>query len=348
MARPEPSSTPSAWFDYRLPRAAIAQTPLADRSASRMLVLERGGGVRDGRVLELPGLLAAGDCLVVNDTRVRQARLRGRVGERSGEALLLRRLPQGRWLALVRPARRLVPGACLQGSGWRILVLASWSGHSGGREVALEADPGADLERLGEAPLPPYIKVPLAEPERYQTVYARGEPVSAAAPTAGLHLTEALLGELVRQGVRLVRVQLEVGLATFAPLRSPTVEGHQMHKEHFSVSGAAAAAIATTRAQGGRVVAVGTTAVRCLEAQADGRGGVAAGSGETDLYLRPGVPFRVVDGLLTNFHQPRSSLLVLVSAFYGLESVQGAYRQALAWGYRFLSFGDCMFGWRGR
>ena len=311
-----------------------------------MLVFEPGGGSRDSNVMELPRLLRPGDCLVVNDTRVRAARLRGMVGERSGEILLLRELGPGRYLALARPARALLPGTSLQGDGWRVLVESVWKGHLAGREVRLEADPGVDLTKIGELPLPPYLKEKLGDPERYQTVYAKGAPVSAAAPTAGLHITEALLQEVVGAGAVVAKVQLEVGLATFTPIRTETIEEHPMHAERYRISALAAAQLSRARSVGGRVVAVGTTAVRCLESSPDGKGGVVASEGETDLFLRPGSRFQVVDGLLTNFHQPKSSLLVLVSAFYGRDRVRSAYRGALERGYRFLSFGDCMFGWR--
>jgi S-adenosylmethionine:tRNA ribosyltransferase-isomerase len=329
-----------------LPDQAIAQQPLADRSSSRMLVLEPGEGWRDSRVTELPALLRAGDCLVVNDTRVRAARLTGVVGERSGEVLLLRELGDCRYLALTRPAKALLPGAVLRGKGWRVTVDSVWSGHLAGREVRLETDPGVELSEIGEVPLPPYLKQKLDDPERYQTVYAQGPPVSAAAPTAGLHLTAPLWQEVEDAGVLISRIQLEVGLATFAPIRTETIEKHRMHAERYRISAEAASRLNGARASGGRVVALGTTAVRCLESSPDGDGGVVPGEGETELYLRPGCRFQVVDGLLTNFHQPRSSLLVLVSAFYGLDRVRAAYQGALERGYRFLSFGDCMFGWR--
>lgn len=345
-ARTEWQGTPTEEFDYPLPAEAIAQQPLAERSSSRMLVLEPGGGVRDSLVTDLPRLLRTGDCLVVNDTRVRAARLRGTVGERSGEVLLLRELAAGRYLALARPARALSPGAALEGRGWRAVVESVWAGHPAGREVRLDVDAGVNLAEIGEVPLPPYLKQQRGDPERYQTVYSKGPAVSAAAPTAGLHLTEELLLELEASGVVVSRVQLEVGLATFTPIRTPTIEAHPMHSERYRISSLAAAQVRASRSAGGRIIAVGTTAVRCLESSPDGEGGVLAGAGETDLYLRPGSRFQVVDGLLTNFHQPRSSLLVLVSAYYGRDRVRAAYRAALQRGYRFLSFGDCMFGWR--
>jgi len=312
-----------------------------------MLVLSSKGPGRDTGVRELPGLLREGDCLVLNDTRVRAARLRGSVGGRRGEVLLIRGLGRNRFQALVRPSRALAPGVALEGSGWRVEVEANWDQHQAGRLVRLDAEPGLDVELIGEVPLPPYLKQPLAEPERYQTVYSAGPAVSAAAPTAGLHLTPELLAEVAGKGIRIARVQLEVGLATFTPIRTSTIEAHPMHSERYRIPDRAAAAVRASRAQGGRVIAIGTTTVRCLESRPDGAGGVVAGRGETDLYLRPGSRFQVVDGMLTNFHQPKSSLLVLVSAFYGRDRVRAAYQEALRLGYRFLSFGDCMFGWRG-
>lgn len=311
-----------------------------------MLLLQPGGGLEDLTVASFPLQLGPGDCLVVNDTRVRAARLRGRVGGRSAEALLLRQEGPGRFAALVRPGRRLGPGAVMNGPGWELTVLGPASGHPGAREVKLRLEAGVELEEVGEIPLPPYLKRQPRDPERYQTVYARGPGVSAAAPTAGLHLTEELLAQCQARGAELARVQLEVGIGTFAPIRSASIAEHRMHAERFQIPAPAAQAIARARTRGGRVVAVGTTSVRCLESRPDGRGGVLPGAGETELYLRPGSRFQVVDGLLTNFHQPRSSLLVMISAFFGTAPIRSAYAAALSRGYRFLSFGDCMFGWR--
>lgn len=341
---PGPSSLEQ--YDYGLPASAIAQRPLPRRDQSRMLVLGSAGTILDQRVTDLPTLLGAGDCLVVNDTRVRAARLRGTAAGRAAEVLLVRDLPNGHHLALVRPGRSLRIGKEAVGKGWRARVVGLWDEHPGGREVEVEAEPGLRLEDVAEVPLPPYVREPVSDPNRYQTVYSTGPPRSAAAPTAGLHLTKDILDQLGARGVKVLRIQLEIGLATFVPIRVPDIEDHVMHGESFHVPGETALAIARARAAGRRVVAVGTTVVRCLESAVGESGEIRSGQGETRLYIRPGFRFRVVDGLLTNFHQPRSSLLVMVSAFFERETVIDAYRHALEEGYRFLSFGDCMFGWR--
>jgi S-adenosylmethionine:tRNA ribosyltransferase-isomerase len=339
-------------FDYPLPPERIAQRPLAERDASRLLHLPPVGPPQDRAFRELPALLRPGDLLVVNDTRVRAARLRARRPQGgAAELLVLGPLGAAEYACLVRPARRLPPGtrlACDQ--GLRATVGGAAPGHPGAREVRFEPAGGAGvdaaIEAAGRIPLPPYIRGALEDPDRYQTVYAAGEPGSAAAPTAGLHFTPAVLAALGAAGVERTAVRLEVGLATFAPIRHQRVEDHPMHAERYTLPASAAAAVAAARARGGRVVAVGTTAVRVLESRARDDGTVAAGEGVTRLYLRPGSAVRVVDGLLTNFHQPRSSLLVLLAAFVGPERWREAYDHALRGGYRFLSLGDCMLCWR--
>lgn len=338
-------------FDYPLPPDRIAQTPLAERDASRMLHLEAGGSMSDHVFTELPSLLRPGDLLVANDTRVRRARLRGSDDRgRAVELLLLEHIGGDDYACLGRPARRLAPGARIRfGSGLSATVVArDEGGHLGRRTVRLHAA-GGDIERAlldhGEAPVPPYIHALPADPARYQTVYAAGASESAAAPTAGLHFTDRVLDELRRRGVGWTTVRLDVGLGTFAPMRTGRVDEHVMHRERYAVSATAAAAIASTRRNHGRVVAVGTTVVRVLESCAGADGDPRIGSGSTDLFIRPGHEFRAVDGMLTNFHQPRSTLLVLLAAFTG-ERWRDAYAHALAGGYRFLSFGDCMLCWR--
>lgn len=335
-------------FEYTLPPDSIAQTPLPERDASRLLQLSRDGGISDHVFTELPALLRPGDLLVANDTRVRHARLHGSdAAGRAVELLLLEHLGGDDYTCLARPGKRVFPGSEIRfEGGLTAAVLAGAGTHPGERTVRLRAESG-EVERAvdgaGAAPLPPYIRGYQGDPGRYQTVYASGAPSSAAAPTAGLHFTAAVLGALRERGIRWTTVRLDVGLGTFAPMRTDSVDDHVMHRERYEVSEAAAAAIERARVSGGRVVAVGTTVVRVLESCA-GAGGVRAGAGTTDLFIRPGFGFRAVDGLLTNFHQPRSTLLVLLAAFIG-DAWRDAYAHALHNGYRFLSFGDCMLCW---
>lgn len=342
----------TALYDYDLPEERIAQTPLAERDASRLLHVPPGGAALEDRGFrDLPALLREGDLLVLNDTRVRAARLRTRT-EHGGavEVLVLQALGDGRYACLVRPGRRLRPGRTVRfGGGLSATVECDSPGHPGARLVRFHSDTGdidAAIERLGTVPLPPYIHESLPDSERYQTVYAQSPPQSAAAPTAGLHFTPAVLEALRHKGIATTTVRLEVGLGTFAPIRSGRVDDHEMHEERYELPPPAAAAIAATRERGGRVVAVGTTAVRTLESCATEGGLVEPRQGATRLFIRPGTRFRVVDGMLTNFHAPRSSLVVLVSAFIGTNRWRAAYDHALRSGYRFLSFGDCMLCWR--
>lgn len=341
-------------FDYELPPELIAQAPVEPRDASRLLVVHREGGRLEHRHFrDLPEYLRAGDVLVRNVTRVLRARLVGRrPGGGTAELLLLEPRPDGTWEALGRPARRLRPGTAVRvppaeaSSGGGELVAAVTAVLGGGRVVVrLEAEGPLDaaLEQYGQVPLPPYIRRPLADPGRYQTIYA-AQPGSVAAPTAGLHFTPAVLERLQARGVTVADVTLHVGLGTFEPVRVPDVERHRMHAERYEVPVATAEAIARARTVGGRTVAVGTTVTRTLEATADPEqpGLVRPGSGRTELFIRPGHRWRVVDLLLTNFHLPRSTLLMLVCAFAGRELVLRAYREAVREGYRFYSFGDAM------
>jgi S-adenosylmethionine:tRNA ribosyltransferase-isomerase len=333
-----------AAFDYELPGAAIAQRPVEPRSAARLLVApELAGAPMPGAtgpahrtVAELPDLLAPDDVLVVNDTRVLPARLRLTKGTGgAAEVLLLEETATpGTWTALVRPGRRLPAGTELFAGGRRAVVVGADAG-AGRRLVTLLAD---DLDAIGgQIPFPPYIRDAAGiDPERYQTVYAR-QPGSVAAPTAGLHLTPAVLDACRARGVHIVPVELAVGLDTFRPLSGPSLADHVMHTERYRVPAGTVAACEEARRCGGRVVAVGTTSVRALEAAAK----TGALEGRTDLFIRPGFEFRVIDVLMTNFHQPRSTLLVLLAAFYG-PPWRELYRVALAEGYRFLSFGDAM------
>jgi S-adenosylmethionine:tRNA ribosyltransferase-isomerase len=335
-------------FDYVLPPGAIAQQPLPDRAASRLMVLDRARAeVRHRVVRDLPALLSPGDLLVVNRSRVFPARLLGqREGGGRAEVLLIRPLGDNVWEALVRPGRRLRAGA-------RVIVAEDLAvriesgatvDDSPRRRVRLECagDLAVVLERRGHTPLPPYIRRPdrPEDRERYQTVYAL-EPGSVAAPTAGLHFTPELLAALEARGVERAEVVLHVGPGTFRPVQVSQVEDHRVEPEPFRIPAETAAALGRTRARGGRVVAVGTTTVRALETAAK-EGVVSEGEGETGLVIVPGFRFQVVDALLTNFHLPRSSLLLLVCALGGRERVLAAYGEAVRAGYRFYSYGDAM------
>ena len=352
-------------FDYHLPPELIAQEPLADRAASRMLHLERAPGrLTDRAFRDLPGLLRPDDLVVFNDTRVFPARLFGhRSGARSQpvspnnpaakeflkgkvEALLTKRVGANDWEALVRPGRKIGVGERLTFSDdLHAEVIAR--GEFGERTLRFDPIPdffGA-VEKLGHIPLPPYIGRDdrAADRERYQTVYAR-ERGSVAAPTAGLHFTPEALEQLRARGIETANVTLHVGLGTFQPVHAEKVEDHKLHTESYSVSEEAAATITRALEEKRRVVAVGTTTVRTLEYVARENGGrVVAGAGEADIFIYPGFPFRVVGALLTNFHLPQSTLLMLVSAFAGREATLKAYEHAVREKYRFYSYGDCMF-----
>ena len=336
-------------FDYDLPTGRIAQAPADPRDSCRLLVLRRGAGATEHRVFsEIGDYLRRGDLLVVNETRVLPARLRG-IKEEGGaqiEFLLLRERGAGTWECLARPGRRLKPGTrVVIGDGDATALVVGASDESGIRLVQFTAREGRFMDvlhRLGEVPLPPYITRPLEDPEEYQTVYSTDER-SAAAPTAGLHFTTALLDGLVREGVHIARVELDVGIDTFRPVSEDDPALHHIHTEHYRVSEQAAAAVAECRERGGRVVAVGTTSARSLEsAWNEEDGAVRATEGNTSLFILPGYEFRAVDAMITNFHVPRSTLLMMISAFTGRENVMRAYGTALAEGYRFLSFGDAM------
>jgi S-adenosylmethionine:tRNA ribosyltransferase-isomerase len=323
-------------FDFELPPELIAQHPSATRSASRLLCLS-GSRLSDQRFADLPQLLSPGDLLVFNDTRVIKARLFGKK-ETGGriEVLIERLLTQNEALAQVHAGRAAKAGSTLElDGGLRLRVL----GRAGEfYRLGFPGDALPLLEYHGSVPLPPYIThAPETEDEsRYQTVYARA-PGAVAAPTAGLHFDEALLSALAKRGVEFAYVTLHVGAGTFQPVRVENLADHRMHGERYEIPEKTAAAIEAARKRGGKIIAVGTTTVRCLEAS-----GARAGIGETDLFIMPGFSFRVVDRLITNFHLPRSTLLVLVSAFAGAEAIRSAYRQAVERRYRFYSYGDAM------
>jgi S-adenosylmethionine:tRNA ribosyltransferase-isomerase len=337
-------------FDYRLPLERIAQEPAEPRDAARLLILDRATGDRqDATVRDLPRFLRSGDCLVVNDTRVVPARLLGEIvgTGRPVEVLLVRELAGGEREALVRPGRHCRPGTVLLLADGRARAVVTGLAEAGRRRLRLEW-PGTVADLLaghGLPPLPPYIRH-YRKPEgedwrRYQTVYAARDG-AVAAPTAGLHFTPELLDTLEAQGVERHAITLHVGPGTFRPVRVARVSEHHMEAEQYQVSEGAGQALSAARRDGRRVMAVGTTTARVLESVATAAGGVRAGEGWTDLTITPGHRFRVVDALLTNFHLPRSSLLLLVAAFAGRERVLDAYHHAIAAGYRFYSYGDAM------
>ena len=349
-------------YDYHLPPERIAQTPIEPRDSSRLLVIHRDSGALEHRIFrEIGEYLRPGDLLIANQSRVLPARLRGVKADTAGQVevlLLAVRSDRGQdcWEALVRPGRRIHQGQQLSFGSGALAAEVLERTPSGGRVVRFTAPSGDvtdELARLGSMPLPPYIHEPLADAERYQTVYAR-DPGSAAAPTAGLHFTPELLDALRRQGVGTAFVTLHIGLDTFRPIGEEQLDKHAMHSEEIELGAETAERINETRARGGRIVAVGTTAVRTLEAVAALTAErvvarelptgtvVMPYRGRTSLFIRPGHPFRAVDVMLTNFHLPRSTLVVLVSAFASRELILRAYEEAVASEYRFYSFGDAM------
>lgn len=335
-------------FDYHLPEHLIAQTPLADRAASRLLVLDRQTGQKqDLHFDQIINFLNPGDALVVNETRVIPARLFGIKPETGGhlEVLLLNNTQGNQWECLIKPARRAKTGTQIVfGEDGRLTATVVSEGDHGGRiiEFSYEGVFLEILESLGQMPLPPYIKERLEDADRYQTVYAK-ENGSAAAPTAGLHFTDELLEAIKAKGVEIIPLVLHVGLGTFRPVSADSIEDHEMHAEYYQLSQESADAIQAVQARGGKIFAVGTTSVRTLEtiaAKYDGQ--VRADSGWTQIFISPGFEFKVVDHLITNFHLPCSTLVMLVSAFYNREAVLAAYEHAVAAEYRFFSFGDSM------
>ena len=331
-------------FDYYLPEELIAQTPAPIRDHSRLLVLGRKDGqIAHRSFYELIDYIQPGDTLVFNDTKVIPARLIGAKQDTGGkvEVFLLNRLTGDTWEALVKPGKKARPGSVIRFSDELSCEIISVT-EFGGRVVRFVFDGVFEtiLDRLGETPLPPYIHEKLADKERYQTVYAR-ERGSAAAPTAGLHFTPELLDRIKEKGADLAFVTLHVGLGTFRPVSVDDISQHVMHREYYSVSPETADIINRTKERGGRVIAVGTTSVRTLESVAV-NGKVPPGSGWTEIFIYPGYQFKMVDGLVTNFHLPKSTLLMLISALAGRDNILAAYREAVAERYRFFSFGDAM------
>ena len=334
-------------FYFELPEELIAQDPLEDRSASRLLALDRKSGhVKHGQFVDLKGYLHSGDCLVINDTKVIPARLYGKKTDTgaSVELLLLKRREHDVWETLVKPGRKAKPGCRLSfGDGLLTGEIVDVV-DEGNRLIRFTYEGIFEeiLDQLGEMPLPPYITHKLEDKNRYQTVYAKWEG-SAAAPTAGLHFTSRMLEEIRRMGVEIAHVTLHVGLGTFRPVKVENVDEHHMHSEYYQIEEEQAQLINKTRKAGGRIIAVGTTSCRTLESAADSQGVIRAGGGWTDIFIYPGYDFRVIDGLITNFHLPESTLLMLVSAFAGREHVLAAYEEAVQEQYRFFSFGDAMY-----
>lgn len=333
-------------FYFDLPQELIAQDPLADRSASRLLHLDKRTGETDHHTFkEVPDFLRPGDCLVLNNTKVIPARL---LGEREGtgghvEVLLLARKDKDVWETLVKPGKKCKPGSRLVFGDGLLKAEVLETVEEGNRLIRFmyEGIWEEVLDRLGEMPLPPYVTHKLQDKNRYQTVYAKHEG-SAAAPTAGLHFTKELLAQIEAKGVKVVYVTLHVGLGTFRPVKEENVLDHHMHSEWYQVSPEAAKTINDTRREGGRIICVGTTSCRTVESASDENGVVQAGNGDTQIFIYPGYRFQVLDGLITNFHLPESTLVMLVSALAGREHVLAAYEEAIQEKYRFFSFGDAM------
>lgn len=344
---PKEAELKTSDFYFDLPEELIAQDPLEDRSSSRLLVLDRHTGKTKHEIFKnILNYLEPGDCLVLNNTRVLPARLLG-VKEDTGaavEVLLLKRRQEDIWETLVRPGKKLKPGAKVSFGGGLLKAEVLEIAEEGNRLVRFiytgifeEA-----LDKLGEMPLPPYITHKLQDKNRYQTVYAKYDG-SAAAPTAGLHFTEELLHKIEEKGVKLAYVTLHVGLGTFRPVKAENIREHHMHSEYYRITEEAAETVNEAKRSGHRIICVGTTSCRTLESAADEKGFLKACSGNTEIFIYPGYRFRALDCLITNFHLPESTLIMLVSALAGRENVLRAYEEAVKERYRFFSFGDCMF-----
>ena len=334
-------------FDFDLPEELIAQDPLEDRSSSRLLVLDKKtGAYRHDVFRNIIDYLNPGDCLVINNTKVIPARLLG-VRKETGahiEVLLLKRRENDIWEVLTRPGKKTRPGTVLSFGDGLLEATVLDVVEDGNRLLQFHYQGIFEeiLDQLGQMPLPPYITHELKDKNRYQTVYAKYEG-SAAAPTAGLHFTESLLKDIEAKGVKIAQVTLHVGLGTFRPVKADVVEEHHMHSEFYHVEPDQAAIVNETKAAGGRIIAVGTTSCRTLESAADESGVLQAGSDNTEIFIYPGYHFKMVDALITNFHLPQSTLIMLVSALAGREHVLAAYEEAVRQRYRFFSFGDAMF-----
>ncbi len=336
----------SSDFYYELPQELIAQEPLAQRSSSRLLVLDRTNGSIEHKVFcDLKEYLRKGDCLVLNDTRVIPARLLGRRSDTGGkiEFVLLKNIKADIWEVLLKPGKRAKPGTEFTFGNGELHAEIIEVVEGGNRLVRFEYEGIFQevLDQAGVVPLPPYITKELDDPERYQTVYSKHRG-SAAAPTAGLHFTDELLDDLKQRGILFATLTLHVGLGTFRPVKVENVEEHTMHTEHYNLNAKAVDTINTARENGGRIVAVGTTSCRVLETVGDDEGHIKPSEGWTDIFIYPGYRFKVVDALITNFHLPESTLIMLVSAFAGKDKIMKAYHSAMERNYRFFSFGDAM------
>lgn len=334
-------------FDYYLPEELIAQHPTAKRDEARLMILDKATGELEHKVFkDVLDYLKPGDCLVLNDTRVLPARLIGEKEETHGkiEFLLLKRTDKDTWETLVKPGKRAKIGSKFVFGNGELKAEVIGLGEEGSRIVRFEYEGIFEevLDRLGQMPLPPYITETLEDKEMYQTVYSK-EQGSAAAPTAGLHFTEELLEDIKNKGIKLAFLTLHVGLGTFRPVKVDEIENHTMHSEYYSMNKETAEIINSTKEAGGRVIAVGTTSNRTLETIADAYGRVKEQSGWTDIFIYPGYKFKVVDALITNFHLPQSTLLMLISALAGRDKIMNAYETAVKEKYRFFSFGDAMF-----
>jgi len=330
-------------FYYDLPKHLIAQTPAAERDGSRLMLLDRKTGqVQHKMFKDIVSLLNPGDCIVINDSKVIPARLLGQSGDAQVEMLLHERLEDGRWSVLVKPGRKAREGDTLVFAGGRLKAHVQELIEDGLRVVALEHEGDFEplLEEIGEMPLPHYIEEK-GDDARYQTVYATHSG-SVAAPTAGLHFTEEVLKQIEDKGVKIARVTLHVGIGTFRPVKEDDISKHLMHSEYCRVEPETADIINQTKVSGGRVIGIGTTSCRTLESRVDATGKILAGAGKTDIFIFPGFEFKAIDGLLTNFHLPESTLIMLVSAMAGREAVLAAYEEAVREEYRFFSYGDAM------
>ena len=331
-------------FFFDLPPELIAQTPIESREQSRLLCMDKCSGlINHCRFFELLGLLQSGDCLVLNDSRVMPARLIGKSGSKTNVEIVLLRDIKGMWECLTKPGKKTKEGAKIVFNDGELTATVREVLNNGNRLIEFSCDGNFHeiLNKLGKMPLPPYIHEELEDAQRYQTVYSK-EAGSAAAPTAGLHFTEELLDEIKSKGVDIQYVTLHIGLGTFRPVKTENIEDHDMHSENYTISEETADAVNQTKKQGGRIIAVGTTSCRVLESCSDKSGKVSTSSGFTDIFIYPGYEFKCIDGLITNFHLPESTLIMLVSALAGKENTLHAYTEAIRERYRFYSFGDAM------